>query len=76
MAEYSQAKEVWSSLDQKTRQEVVNEFRRVIKEMIDENFRISSTTPSESSSDDLCAAIKSKPGHDQQGEPTHAVRAA
>ena len=76
MAEYSQAKEVWSSLDQKTRQEVVDEFRRVIKEMIDENFRISSTTPSESSSDDLRTAIKSEPGHYQQGESTHAVRAA
>jgi len=74
--QHSQADQVWSSLDQDTRQEVVDEFRRVVKEMIDEHFRISSITPPESSCDDLRAAVESEPGHYQQGEPTHAVRAA
>ena len=39
--EPSKARQVWSSLEAKTRQEVVAEFHRVIKEMIDEHFRIS-----------------------------------
>ncbi len=74
--QYSQAGQAWSSLDEETRQEVVDEFRRVVKEMIDEHFRISSITPLESSRDDLRAAVESEPSHYQQGEPTHAVRAA
>jgi len=72
----TQAGQVWPSLDQAARQEVVDEFRRVIKEMIDEHFRISATTPLESSCDDLRTAIESESGRYQQGEPAHAVRAA
>ncbi len=74
--QHAQADQVWSSLDQETRQEVVDELRRVVKEMIDEHFRISSITPLESSRDDLRAAVESEPSHHQQGEPANAVRAA
>jgi len=72
----TQADQVWSSLDEETRQEVVDEFRRVVKEMIDEHFRIGATTPLESSCDDLRTAVEPEPGRYQQGEPAHAVRAA
>jgi len=74
--QHTQADQVWSSLDEAARQEVVDELRRVVKEMIDEHFRIGATTPPESSRDDLRTAIKSKSGRYQQGEPAHAVRAA
>ncbi len=74
--QYSQAGQAWSSLDEETRQEVVDEFRRVVKEMIDEHFRISSAKPREPASGDLRATVEPEPSRHQQGEPTHAVRAA
>ena len=37
--------QVWSSLDEELRQEVVTEFRRIVKEIADENFRIDSASP-------------------------------
>ena len=73
---HTPADQVWSSLDQETRQEVVEEFRRVVKEIISEHFRISSTTPLESSCNDLRVAIEPQPGHYQQGESANAVRVA
>ena len=57
-------------------EEVIDEFRRVVKEMINEHFRISSVTPPEPASGDLCASVESEPSHHQQGEPANAVRAA
>ena len=75
-AEQSQAKQVWSSLEEETRQEVVAEFHRVIKEMIDEHFRISATTSLESKSGDLCPPIDPQSSTHQQGEPADAVRVA
>ncbi len=74
--QHTQTDQVWSLLDQEARQEVVDEFRRVVKEMIDEHFRISSATPRESAIRDLRATIEPEPSHHQQGEPAHAVRAA
>ena len=74
--QHTQADQAWSSLGQAARQEVVDELRRVVKEMINEHFRISSVTPSESTCDDLCAAVEPQPGHHQQGESAHAVRVA
>ena len=74
--EPSQAKQVWSSLEEKERQEVVAEFHRVIKEMIDEHFRISTSTSLESTCGDLCAPIDPQSSTHQQGEPADAVRAA
>ena len=74
--QHTQADQAWSSLGQAARQEVVDELRRVVKEMIDEHFRISSATPHESSCDDLRAAIEPQSSHYQQGESAHAVRAA
>ena len=71
-----QARQVWSSLGQETRQEVVEQFRQTIQEMIDEHFRISTVTPPRPTRGDLCEAVQSQPSHDQQGEPTDAVRAA
>ena len=73
---HTQAYQVWSSLDQAARQEIVDEFRQVVKEMINEHFRISSATPPESSCNDLRAAVEPQPGHYQQGESANAVRAA
>ncbi len=40
-------RQVWLSLDQADAQQVVDQFRRAIKEMIDEHFRISSATASD-----------------------------
>lgn len=74
--EPSQAKQVWSSLKEKERHEVVAEFRRVIKEMIDEHFRISTATSPESMCGDLCAPIDPQSSTHQQGESADAVRAA
>ena len=72
----TQADKVWSSLDQETQQNVVDEFHRVVKEMIDDNFRISSITPPEPTRRDLRAAVEPTPSYHEQGEPAHAVRAA
>jgi len=43
--QHTEAQQVWSSLEQESRQEVVAQFRRVVKEMIDEHFRIDSAPP-------------------------------
>ena len=71
-----QARQVWPTIDQTDRQQVVEQFRQTIQEMIDEHFRISTATPLGPTCEDLCAAIQPQPSPDQQGEPTDAVRAA
>lgn len=71
-----QVRQVWPALEEADTQEVVEQFRRTIKEMIDEHFRIGPATTSRPQGDDLCQAVKPQPGHHQQGKPTHAVRAA
>ena len=73
----TQADQVWSLFDQETRQEVIDEFRRVVKEMIDEHFRISSSLAIlNRHADDLRATVESEPSGYQQGEPANAIRAA
>ena len=71
-----QVRQVWPALEQADAQEVVEQFRRTIKVMINEHFRIDSATTPRSQGDGLCQAVESQPGHHQQGKPTHAVRAA
>jgi len=71
-----QARQVWPTIDQTDRQQVVEQFRQTMQEMIDEHFRISTAAPLGSTRGDLCAAVQPEPSPDQQGEPTHAVRAA
>lgn len=74
--EVTQANQVWSTFDKETRQEFVNQFRRIMKEIIDEHFRISTSSTLESAGHDLREAVESKSSHHQQREPTHAIRAA
>ena len=71
-----QARQVWSTLDQTEKQQVVEQFRRTTKEMIDEHFRTSSTSTPRPKCDDLCQAIEPQPSAHKQRKPTHAVRAA
>ena len=72
----TQARQVWPSLKEEIRKEVLAEFHRVIKEMIDEHFRVGSVTTSKSTRSDLRAAVEPQPGDYQQREPADAVRAA
>lgn len=71
-----QVRQVWPALEQAEAQEVVEQFRRTMKEMIDEHFRISPAATSRPQGDDLCQAVESQPSHHQQGKPTDAIRAA
>ena len=71
-----QVRQIWSTLDQGNQQQIVEQFRQTIKDMIHEHFRIDPASTSQSQSDDLREAVESEPSHHQQGEPTHAVRAA
>ena len=41
VSESQGADQVWSQLEEKERQEVVNQVRQTVKEIIDEHFRIS-----------------------------------
>ena len=71
-----QIRRVWPALGKVETQQVVEQFRLTIKEMIDEHFRIDPAATPRSQGDDLCQAVESQPSRHQQGEPTHAVRAA
>ena len=68
--------EVWSTLEAETRQEVVSEFRRIVKEMIDEHFRFDSAAASAATSRHLHPTVEPFAGADQHREPADAVRAA
>jgi hypothetical protein len=69
-------RQIWSTFSQAEAQQVLKQFQTTIKEVIDENFRIGPTQASGSQGNDLHSTIESQPSADQQGEPTHAVRAA
>ena len=71
-----QIHQVWPTLDSEEARQVVEQFRRTIKEMIDEHFRIDPATSPQPQRDDLRQTIESQPGRHQQGKPTHAVRVA
>jgi hypothetical protein len=60
-AEDIPAERVWSSLDQQTRLEVVNTFRLIVKEMINEHFRFDSVAAPAAKGDHLCAAVPTPP---------------
>ena len=68
--------QVWAELQEASQKEVVNQVRRVVKEIIDEHFRISPAAAPQPARLDLCATVQPEPGCDKQGEPTHAVRVA
>ena len=51
---------VWQSLDEQSRQEVVKELQLVIKEIIDEHFRISPASSSGEESQNLHSSVKSQ----------------
>ena len=68
--------EVWKRLEPVSQEEIVTEISHVLMEVLDEHFRISSVPSPESSCDDLRAAVESESSRYEQGEPTHAVRAA
>ena len=70
------AGQVWSTLEEQMRREVVSEFRRIVKEMIDEHFRFDSAQASATPSRDLHSAVEPLAGAHQPGEPANAVRAA
>ena len=72
----SQARQVWPTLNQTDRQQIVEQFRQTIQEMIDEHFRISTATTPGPTRGDLYSTVESEPSHHQQGESTNAVRAA
>ena len=69
-------RQIWPTLGPGDRQQVVEQFRQTIKEMINEHFRISAAAASRPQSDDLCQTVESQSGHHEQGESAHAVRAA
>lgn len=71
-----QIRQIWPTLDQGDQQQVVEQFRQTIKEMIDEHFRISAAAAPQPQSEDLCKTVESQSGHHEQGEPAYAVRAA
>lgn len=68
--------QIWATLDQGDRQQIIEQFRQTIKEMIDEHFRISAVAAPGPQGVDLCQTVQSQSGHHEQGEPAHAVRAA
>ena len=73
---HDQVREIWFSIEQSERTQVVGQFRQTKKEMIDEHFRTSSTSTPRPKCDDLCQAIEPQPSAHKQRKPTHAVRAA
>lgn len=68
--------QVWSTLEEQTRQKVVSEFRRIVKEMIDEQFRYDTAATFAAASRDLRSTVKPQSSAHQQGESANAVRAA
>ena len=72
----NQTNQVWSSIDEASRQEVAKQFQQVIKELIDEHFRLNPESAPFSKSQNIHQAIESTPSHPQHGEPTNAIRAA
>ncbi len=68
-----QTGQVWSSLDEESRQEVVTEFRRIVKEIADENFRIDPVSPPAAESRDLHPTVQPKSGDKQSGKSEDAV---
>ena len=76
VAEHIPPGKVWASIDQQTRQEVVNTFRNIVKEMINEHFRFDSAAPSSASCGHLHSSVESESGRDKSGESANAVRAA
>jgi hypothetical protein len=75
-AEDIPAENVWSSLDLQTRLEVVNTFRLIVKEMINEHFRFNSVAAPAAKGDHLCAAVEPQSGRHESRKPADAVRAA
>ena len=71
-----QADRVWQSLGKPTEQEVVNDLHRIFKEMIDENFRISPSTPPRSPCQDIHPTVQSQSSATQSRKPKDAVRLA
>ena len=71
-----QVRQVWLALEQAEAQQVIEQFRQTMKEMVDEHFRIDPAATPRPQGDDLCQAVKPQPSHHQQRKPTHAIRAA
>ena len=74
--QHPRADHVWSTLQEQQRQEVVNQIRRTLMEIINEHFRISPRQASGTQRGDLRSAVQSESGADQQGESEDAVRVA
>jgi hypothetical protein len=73
---HDQVRQIWFTLEQAETQQVVEQFRQTIKEMIDKHFRTRPVATPRSQGDDLCQTIESQPSDHKQRKPTHAVRAA
>lgn len=72
----SQVDQIWSKLNQQQQQEVVNQFRTVIKEMISEHFRFDSNSAPLKTSENLHPSVQPQSSAHQLREPTNAVRVA
>ena len=59
---------VWSTLEQTDQQQVIEQFRQTIKEMIDEHFRTRPTAARRPESDDLRPAVEPHQVLNNQGD--------
>ena len=70
------AKEVWRGIPSQTRQEVIEEFHRVLQEVIHEHFRFDSAASPATTRPDLREAIESGPGAQESGKHASPICSA